>query len=599
MTICMRFSWIVVVVFLTLAFTASFAIAQGVDIPDPNLRARVEAFLGKNDGDAITIADMQTLTLFSAVNADISDLRGLEHATNLLWLDLSDNAISDISPLLALPQLGGVYLDNNPLSMESVDAHIPVLLGRGVDVSYTLPSDVNSDGIVNIQDLVSVTQHFGGAGDLTADVNRDGIVSIKDLTQVAGDMGETTVNDDASDVMNTAEPALSGMPSLDEAFIFEKCIELPGRGFQLPGRGDIGHRPANYRVLGVFIPDPIMTATIQQINRLSAEYKLTEEDLMRLLRNLRRAKILVDDPVYHVVYMPDENLRKVVVALINELGISLGPINRPKELSDPIYAGEMWEIKDIRAEAAGIENLTGLEYATSLKLLLLGNSSAWNWEERIGPGTPNNISDIRPLERLTNLTTLDLNFNNISDIRPLEYLTNLTNLILDRNAIESLFPLRNLRNLRTLGVGENKITDIAPLADLTNLKHLGLNNESFRGRDSNRISDLTPLRKLTNLEGLVTSNNPIGSSIDIVRNFPKLKLLIISCCGVSSLWPLLESPGLRAGSHVQVIANPLEEEDIPDIKALEDRGVTVSGPTYWKDEKGIVRDFDNHLDLCR
>ena len=168
MNIFMRFLWIMLTVFFVFTFTASFAVAQVVDIPDANLRARVGAFLNKNPGDAITKADMQTLKLFSAVNADIRDLTGLEHATNLVWLELSGNAISDITPLLALTQLTWLHLDNNPLSGESVDRHIPMLLGRGVDVSYTLPSDVNGDGRVNVQDLVSVTQHFGGAGPLTA-----------------------------------------------------------------------------------------------------------------------------------------------------------------------------------------------------------------------------------------------------------------------------------------------------------------------------------------------------------------------------------------------------------------------------------------------
>ena len=181
MNIFTCFSRIAFAVFLILMFTAPFAVAQVVNIPDANLRARIEGLLSKNAGDAITMADMRTLTLFSPVNAGIRDLTGLEHATNLIWLELDYNAISDLTPLIPLTQLAGLYLDNNPLSRESVDRHIPVLLGRGVDVSYTLPSDVNGDGMVNIQDLVSVTQHFGGAGDLTADVNGDGIVSIADF----------------------------------------------------------------------------------------------------------------------------------------------------------------------------------------------------------------------------------------------------------------------------------------------------------------------------------------------------------------------------------------------------------------------------------
>ncbi len=49
--------------------------------------------------------------------------------------------------------------------------------------------DVNSDGIVNILDLVSVSSNFGKTGDNIADVNGDGIVNIVDLVKVAGEMG--------------------------------------------------------------------------------------------------------------------------------------------------------------------------------------------------------------------------------------------------------------------------------------------------------------------------------------------------------------------------------------------------------------------------
>lgn len=54
------------------------------------------------------------------------------------------------------------------------------------------PADVNSDGVVNIQDLVLVASNFGGTGRNRADVNGDGIVNISDLVLVAGALGEGT-----------------------------------------------------------------------------------------------------------------------------------------------------------------------------------------------------------------------------------------------------------------------------------------------------------------------------------------------------------------------------------------------------------------------
>ena len=605
MNIFTCFSRIAFAVFLILMFTAPFAVAQVVDIPDANLRARVEGFLGKGPGDAITVADMRTLTLLSAVNADIRDLTGLEHATNLIWLELDNNAISDLAPLIPLTQLGGVYLDNNPLSVESVDKHIPVLLGRGVDVSYTLPSDVNSDGMVNIQDLVSVTQHFGGAGDLTADVNGDGVVSITDLTQVAGDIGETTVNEettdtmdtaDATDAVDTADTAPGQKPPRTEAFIFRKFLErllselksvfpnfdydvdtifqTPGKGYVHPTERPCTSRGHHWRVLGIYIPDAISGTTVEQIIRFSNEYKLKGTELIDLLRNIRRANICIDAPEYQAVHIPDENLREVVVAKINELGISM--TGTPKGPFHPIYSGEMLRIEELKAEAAGIERLKGLEYATNLRELLLGNVLYQDWEvisvppegneewkyKTTKPETPNMISDLTPLSNLKKLQSLDLGYN----------------------AISNLHPLALLENLQWLNLSENKITDIGPLNNLTNLTFLSLRNGYYSPEwaGNNAIWNLSPLGNLSKLEGLHVDHNPIVGSIDIVRSLPKLKNLSVGCCGVSNLRLFLEHPQLgQAGGSVYLVHSPLTEKDVPDLEALKARGVWLEDGIFW------------------
>ena len=53
-----------------------------------------------------------------------------------------------------------------------------------------LAADVNSDGQVNIQDLVAVAAAFGETGETSADVNGDGQVNIQDLVAVAAAFGE-------------------------------------------------------------------------------------------------------------------------------------------------------------------------------------------------------------------------------------------------------------------------------------------------------------------------------------------------------------------------------------------------------------------------
>ena len=90
--------------------------SQAVAIPDANLRAAIEAALGKAKGATITKGEIKTLTTLEAWEAGIRDLTGLESATNLTVLDLRYNNISDVSPLAGLNNLTVLDLRYNNIS---------------------------------------------------------------------------------------------------------------------------------------------------------------------------------------------------------------------------------------------------------------------------------------------------------------------------------------------------------------------------------------------------------------------------------------------------------------------------------------------------
>jgi Leucine-rich repeat (LRR) protein len=75
------------------------------------------------------------------------------------------------------------------LSNKAGASAIPKVENAQITESTGLQGDVNSDGIVNIQDLVLVASSLGTAGQNTADVNGDGLVNIQDLVLVAGALG--------------------------------------------------------------------------------------------------------------------------------------------------------------------------------------------------------------------------------------------------------------------------------------------------------------------------------------------------------------------------------------------------------------------------
>ena len=57
-----------------------------------------------------------------------------------------------------------------------------------------LATDVNQDGVVNIQDLVAVAAAIGQSGENAADVNGDGEVNIQDLVAVAAALGQVAAS---------------------------------------------------------------------------------------------------------------------------------------------------------------------------------------------------------------------------------------------------------------------------------------------------------------------------------------------------------------------------------------------------------------------
>ena len=88
-------------------------------MPDANLRAAVRSALSLGNNDTLTQAGMADLTSLTARNAQISNLTGLEHATNLQKLDLRDNTISNISALSGLTGLESLKLKGNGISRVS------------------------------------------------------------------------------------------------------------------------------------------------------------------------------------------------------------------------------------------------------------------------------------------------------------------------------------------------------------------------------------------------------------------------------------------------------------------------------------------------
>ena len=283
--------------------------AQTVDIPDPNLRAAIETTLGKASGDPITAVEMETLTFFRAIDANISDLTGLEGATNLtylfLWnnaisnltplgglislqfLDLQGNSVSDLSPVMGLTNLiflglrdnsvselsplvantefgekDKVNVKGNLLNYPSIYTHIPTLQSRGVEVFFdsrtpTTPRIISGDdqndtvGVALVLPFVVEVRDensavFEGVPVVFTVTAGGGTIQPEIATTNADGLAQSTLTLGSDPGTNTVEVSVEG---ITETATFNAVAELREFDLSLPAGLSLIHIPLKVRAV--------------------------------------------------------------------------------------------------------------------------------------------------------------------------------------------------------------------------------------------------------------------------------------------------------------------------------------------------------------
>lgn len=159
-------------------------------------------------------------------------------------------------------------------------------------------------------------------------------------------------------------------------------------------------------------------------------------------------------------------------------------------------------LESIYLQANGIYGIAGVGVYQKLKELYLAN---------------NQVKDLEPAYKLTNLEVLSIEYNpvqkidGIEQLKKLRYLnlsgcgirtgftslallTKLTDLNVAGNNISNIKPLTAIKSLRYLNLTDNKVKDLSGIENLENLEELYLTQ--------NRVSDLAPLMKLKKLKVL-------------------------------------------------------------------------------------------------
>ncbi len=289
-------------------------------------------------------------------------------------------------------------------------------------------------------------------------------------------------------------------------------------------------------------------------------------------------------PPAKVVSIPDPNL---AAAVRESLNMSSG---------ESVTTHSILNLVELEALNRGIKSLTGLEHAVNLKEVDLGG-------EYISPSgsegylNSNAISDLSPLEKLTNLEELRLEvMPGLRDVSALAGLTNLKTLNLWGTGVSDVSALASLTNLERLFLSDTGVSDVSALAHLTNLETLRLNDTG--------VSDVSALARLTNLETLGVSDTDV-SDVSALARLTNLEMLGVGGTAVSDVSPLAgltQLTYLSLGSTAVSDVSPLLGLNLTG-RSYDSIGLRLTGcPLSYASihthipalqAKGIKVDFDN------
>ena len=404
------------------------AAAQNVNIPDPNLRAILNAALEKPANAEITEAEMETLTWIESDDSDVGDLTGLAFATRLEGIRLEGGTISDLSPLSELRRLEQIHFPGHLIEDLSPISTLTRLENLSVDLNVI--QDISPIQTLTRLERLNIGHNF-----------------IQDFSPIGMLLRLKRIS------MSRNPPAdLSSFAALTNLESFHSW------GTPILGVSGLSQLPhlTSLDICGGDLTDADISVIggMTQLTKLYlAGNEFTDITPLARLTNLRELALHQNRRISDL---------QPIVALENLTWLNL----HRTDISDlqPIVALENLTHLDLHDnDISDLQPIVALENLTHLDLHNTG------------------ISDLQPIAALENLTWLNLHNTGISDLQPIAALENLTWLNLHDNNISDIQPIAELNNLTWVGLSNNNISDFSPLESLP---EVNAETENNPGSDS-------------------------------------------------------------------------------------------------------------------
>ena len=503
--------------------------------------------MGLTDADIQDLQYMVNLTRLTLSNNSITDLSPLEGLTLLEDLRLDGNDITDVSPLAGLTNLEYINLMDNPnlsdlsplaglTNMTEFNYYNTAVQDLSfmedwtkmeyLEISTTGETDLSVlSGLTNVKNL-----NFNGSNNVITDLSfMENMTNLQeayiggefedlDLTPLAGLTKLTTLqiyrnggNSTAGGV--THLEALSGLTNLTELRLDTgdniTTLDPLANLTKLRALNLYNYGSNNYYALTDISGIADLTDLTELRLYLGDVKDLSPLEGLTKLQSLNLSGNFTTDDLSFLRGMTD--LRELQINPYN---------NGSLQLDDLTDLANLTKLQTLSLQADNLGSLRGLENLTDLREIRMYGSDA-------------TYTDVDPLTNLTELQSLSLPNRDYDLATPLNIdgfanLTKLTELTIS-SEVESLEPISGLTGLKSLSYSGNNNYDgraisLAPLANLTGLTDLQINS-NVTNNDLTPLSGLTELRSLRLYVG--NYRNPI-QSLEPLRNLTNLTDLTVS-----------------------------------------------------------------------
>ena len=532
---------------LTRLFLGGNQIADVAPLSGLTALTRLELY--GNDVDVAPLAGLTALTWLDLAASEIADVAPLSGLTALTWLDLSGNDVADVAPLSGLTALTSLELSGNEIADVAPLSGLTALTSLGL--GYNQIADVAP--LASLTALTELDLRYNQIADVAP------LASLTALTEL--DLRYNQIADVAPlaslPTLRELSLASNGMVDVSSLSGLTALTELDLRYNQIADVAPLASLPT-LRELNLASNGMVDVSSLSGLTALSwlELYNNDIEDVAPLLANdglnsgdyvgLKGNPL---GPISRDTHIPMLLERGVDARFTRIPGLPEMPDIELQKASVrallAAWADDFTDLRILDASGRGIDDLTGLEGAVSIRRLFLDR---------------NNIADIAPLAELGSLFALSLSRNNtIEDWSPLAGMGSLRVLALDGNSIRELPPLPS--GVRYLYLSDNFLSDISSLADIRNLYDLDVS--------ANSIATLAPLAGKS-LGFLHVHDNEVADISPL--NFGRMRELHMRNNAVRDISPLLNAERLLMAD---VRRNPLDDDALAVLDTLRERRVTV------------------------